>query len=126
MKNLFSSKIIILIAVFFPFLVSAQGRFIPCSGPDCNFCDIFELFNNIISFILTDIVPPIAILILIVSGLLYYFSAGDPGKVKTATDAIKATIVGLLIVYFGWSIVVALFRIIGVAGDGWFFWSISC
>jgi hypothetical protein len=123
-------KLFILKAIFFfvPFLVSAQERFIPCSGPDCNFCHIFVLIDNVIKFVLINIVPPIAILMLIIGGLLFYFSVGDPTKTKQATEIIKATIIGMLIIYFAWSIIVAIFQIIGVTNrESWFWWSaISC
>jgi hypothetical protein len=123
-------KLFILKAIFFfiPFLVSASERFIPCSGPDCNFCHIFILLDNIVKFVLNSIVPPIAILMLIVGGLLFYFSVGDPTKTKQAVNLIKATIIGMLIIYFAWSIVVAVFNIVGVADDSWFFWNytINC
>jgi hypothetical protein len=123
-------KLFILKAIFFfvPFLVSASERFIPCSGPDCNFCHIFVLVDNIIRFILESIIPPIAILMLIVGGLLFYFSAGDPTKTKQATGIIKATVIGMLIIYFAWSIIVTIFQIIGVTNrESWFWWSaVSC
>ncbi len=108
--------------LLFPSVVSAQ--LIPCGGAGqdpCNLCHLFELFDNIARFVLFVIVPPVAILMLIIGGLLFYFSVGDPSKTKQAINLIKATVVGMLIVYFAWSIVVAVFLMIGIAD--WEQWS---
>jgi hypothetical protein len=123
--------VLILGIILLPIFVSAQEPFIPCGNPGqpaCEFCHLFVMFSKIVNFILNVIVPPIAILMLIIGGLLFYFSAGDPTKAKQATGILKATIVGMLIVYFSWSIVVAIFDIIGVINrDSWLWWSnVSC
>lgn len=46
-----------------------------------------------------------AIVMLIVSGLLYIISAGDPGKTKSAKDAILYAIVGLAVALLGGAII---------------------
>lgn len=46
-----------------------------------------------------------AVIVIIVSGLLYVTSAGDPGKTKTAKDAIMYAAIGLGIAVIGGSII---------------------
>jgi hypothetical protein len=46
-----------------------------------------------------------AIVMLIVSGLLYVISAGDPGKTKSAKDAILYAIIGLAVALLGGAII---------------------
>ena len=47
----------------------------------------------------------IAVIIILTAGLRYVTSGGDPGKVKSAKDAIIATIVGLVIIVLADSII---------------------
>ena len=105
-----------------PIIIFAQSPLVPCQGPDCKLCHIFVMFGNIVNFILFTIVPPIAVLVLIIGGLLFYFSVGDPKKIETAKSLIGSTIMGVFIVYFAWSIVVLVFTAVGVTQwDGWWY-----
>ncbi len=126
MKNVYLLKtlvvVFLLVILFFPSLIFANNGLIPCGGPNqpCELCHLFELFDNIVRFVMFSLVPPIAVLMLVIGGIYFYFSAGDPEKTKQAVNLIKATVIGMLIIYFSWSIVVAIFTAIGAVD-----WNIS-
>jgi ABC-type antimicrobial peptide transport system permease subunit len=42
----------------------------------------------------------VAVIVLIIAGFLYVTSNGDPGKVKTAKNAILYTVIGIVFVLF--------------------------
>lgn len=51
------------------------------------------------------VIGVVAIVMLIVAGLLYVLSGGDPGRTKTAKDAILYAIVGLAVALLGGAII---------------------
>jgi len=117
--------------IFFP-LFSLAAELVPCGGPGepaCQFCHFFVMFDGIIDFIFLQLVPPIAVLMLAIGGAMFFFSAGDPGKVNTGKSIITSVIIGLIIIYGAWLIINLFFSIIGVASrtglkEGWF--KINC
>jgi len=128
------NKILIIAFLFFlvPFLVLAEegtgwGGLVPCGGPNqppCQLCHLFEMIGLIINFITWRIVPAIATLMIVVSGIMFFTALGDPGKLKSALNIIKGTIVGFLIIILAWSITVALYGVMGATEpEGW--WEIS-
>jgi len=101
--------------------------FVPCGNATCpcRLCDFFVLFDRIAKFILKDIVPPIAVLMMMVIGVMFFLASGDPGKVKKAQDLIKSLVIGLFVIYGAWIIVNTFLIGMGVAEwtgltSGWF------
>jgi hypothetical protein len=91
----------------------------------CQLCNLFYMFEKIINFVLFTIVPLAAVLMLVVGGALFIFSAGSPSNVTRAKSIITATVIGLIIVYASWLIINTFFIAIGVADwtgltTGWF------
>ncbi len=129
--NIFYQKfcflVIFLYLVLIPVIAFGQtGSLVPCDGPDCNFCHIFVMFSNLVNFVLFQIVPPMAILLLVSGGLVFYFSAGDSKKTDLAKNVIKSTIIGIFLVYFAWSIVILVFTVAGAAQwNGWWY-NVTC
>lgn len=78
----------------------------------CDLCAVFYMVKNIINYAMT-LSLLIAILILIASGLLYAFSAGDMKKVATAKAAITNTLIGFAIVFVAWILVSTVLQIMG-------------
>lgn len=67
-----------------------------------------DIFNNALTLVYfaTGIV---AVIVLIIAGFLYVTSNGDPGKVKTAKNAILYTVIGIIFVLAA-AIIVAFVR----------------
>jgi hypothetical protein len=102
-KTLFA---FILSSSFFPFAAKAAGL-VPCGGEGdpCTFCDLFILFNNIIKFLMFDIVPPVAVLMLVVGGIMYFFGGSNPELLSQAKGIIKSVAIGLAIIFCSWIII---------------------
>lgn len=122
-----------------------QAGLVPCGNPQddpstpgideskpCQFCHFFVLFKNIIDFVLFKIVPPLAILMIVVAGAMYmlaYIEAiGNPNWISQAKSLIWAVVIGLIIIYGAWLLVNLFFQIIGV--ESWTnlknWWQINC
>ncbi len=118
-----------LFAFLFIFNFAFAAGLIPCGGQGedpCTFCDLFKLMKNIIDFVLVDIVPPLAVLIFVAAGIMFFTSAGDPGMLTRSRNIFKSAIIGLSIVYGSWIIIGLILEIMGVAqwtglsSHGWF------
>lgn len=136
-------SVIVFLVVSFLFLIPAQTQagLVPCGAsqddPDtdgifedqpCQFCHIFVLINNIISFILTRLVPIAAGLMLIIGGFYFLIAGPDPGKVNQAKSIIFAVVIGIVVIFAAWVFLNTFLTTIGVATwtglDNW--WQITC
>ena len=64
--------------------------------------DIWIVIANIIR-ILVALGGALAVIFIIVSGLFYITSTGDPGRIKRAKDILKESITGLIIMLVAYS-----------------------
>lgn len=92
--------------------------------PDCGFCSIFQLINNIVIFFLVPspsvnngfaVVPLLATLLILVGGFYILIAAGQPERQKTGKDIITAVVIGLLVVYIAWIVINSILTFLGVA-----------
>jgi len=148
MKKIF---LIIFLVLFLTPLIVRAGL-VPCGLPQddpdqqgdqtvrCQLCHFFVLFKNIVDFLLTKIIPPLAILMIAIGGFMYVFAylspsqslgggSGGPALLSQAKQLIISVIFGLLIIFAAWIIVNFFFQMIGVADwtglkEGW--WKIDC
>lgn len=111
-------------------LVPQEGL-VPCGGanqPACDLCHVFSLLNNILNFIFFRVVPPIAVVLIMIGGFFWFIAAGDPGKVKQGKDMFSAVAIGLILIYGAWIFVSTFLMWMGVAqwtGLGsW--WQVDC
>lgn len=71
----------------------------PCSATDLN-STIRTVINGI-----TFVVGLIAVIMIVIGGIFYAISAGDPGKVKKAKDTIMYGIIGLIVALLAFAII---------------------
>ena len=71
----------------------------PCSASDLN-STIRTVINGI-----TFVVGLIAVIMIVIGGIFYAISAGDPGKVKKAKDTIMYGIIGLIVALLAFAII---------------------
>lgn len=92
----------------------------------CQLCHFFVMFDNIIAFIYSKIVPILAVFVFVLAGVLLFTSGADPkmpGKVK---KMIFYAVLGLVLIYSCWILVGAFLNVLGVTewrdpyGTGWF------
>jgi len=120
-KILLPLFVLLVLFLSLPNSVSAQPL-VPCGSPDnpCQPCHFFVLFDNIVKFVLRNLVPPIAALMLVIGGSMFFGAAGDPAKVGKAKGLLTAVAIGLVIIYGAYLIVSLFFLAIGVAEwGGW-------
>ena len=136
MKNLF---LIILIGSLFLPLASLAGEYIadgktikyeglvPCGGnlPPCQFCHLFVMLDGIIDFILFKIAPPLAVLMLVIGGVMFFFSGGSPATLTKAKSLITSVVIGLAIIYGAWMIIDLFLTLPGFIDAGKFGWDPS-
>jgi hypothetical protein len=125
-KILILSFLAVLFLGLFPNSVAAEPL-VPCGGeeqPECELCHLFVLFDNIVKFVLRSLVPPIAALMLVIGGGMFFAAAGDPSKVGKAKSVITSVAIGLIIVYGAYLLINLFFWAIGVADwtglENWF------
>jgi len=81
----------------------------------CGICDVFQLIVNVINFLLFRIVPPLAILMFVVGGAAFLFSAGNPALLSTGKKIIISVIIGMVIAYGSYLIVGVVIKTLGPA-----------
>ncbi len=113
MKKIF----IVLLLLMVPVIAwgGEGGGLVPCSGPDCTLCDLFQLFANIIEYLIVYIVPPIATLFLVYGGIIFFTAGGNPSNVAKGQKILIAVVVGLIIVYGGHLLITAILGVLGAA-----------
>jgi len=99
-------------------------------GISCQFCHLFVMIDGIIDFLLVDIVPYLAVLMVIAGAIMFYFGGGKPELISKGKTVIKSVIIGLFLIYGAFLIVGTFLTILGVtewtglASGSWF--KIAC
>ena len=104
MKKYFYSMIVFLFVVA---PQSAIGLSVPTIGGISTQESFDAILVKVINTVLT-VVGSLAILMIIVSGIMYITSAGDSAKVDTAKSWLTYSIVGLVVVLLAYVIVVVV------------------
>lgn len=104
------------VAIFFFFTdIADAANFVTCRGADCSACNLVEMANIIIKWLIGILFLVFAILMLR-AGFGLLTSGGNPGAFSAAKDSFKNAIIGLLIILAAWLIVDTLMR--GLLRDG--------
>ncbi|MEA3293002.1 MAG: TrbC/VirB2 family protein, partial [Patescibacteria group bacterium] len=127
-KKIFLATISSIILLFSSFNQALAKALVECGGknqPACKLIDIFKVFKNILEFVWFSIIPPIAILMLIIGGIMFITSSGNPDALKKSKALLTSIVIGLIIIYGAWLVINLFFTIIGVESwtglkDGWF------
>jgi hypothetical protein len=93
---------------------------VPCKD-NCKLSDIFVMIQNIVNC-LVFISTIICLLFLVIGGLLYIFSLGNPENLTKAKNTILWALGGLALVFLAWLIVNTVMQFMGVGG-GFLMWS---
>ena len=126
--------VIILFSILAPFQTASAGL-VPCGCEIegvtcvCTLCHFFILFERIIEFVLFEMVPIIAVMMLVIGGIYFFGAGGSPQMMTTGKSIISSTIFGLIIIFSSWIIINSFFAFIGVSEwtgleQGW--WNIQC
>jgi len=93
--------------------VPTNIKYIPCQ-----FCHFFVVLQGIIDFILKYIVFPLAILLIVVSGIMFFLYAENPKRVDEAKSLLTTVVIGLILMFSAWLIVSLFFTAIGLSDFG--------
>lgn len=92
---------------------------VPCgttSTCPCELCDFFKMAQGIVNFLLFTIVPPLAVLMIVIGGAYFILgSSYDPSLVSKGKAILSSVAVGLLLTYGAWVIVNLFFVAIGLS-----------
>lgn len=86
---------------------SAAGL-VPCGGAGeaaCNLCFLFSMVKKAVDFIFFSIIPPVAALIIILSGVNLIANKNSPETVNKSKKILFSTFIGLGIIFSGWVVV---------------------
>ncbi len=113
-------KKIFLAAFFFLFLALGQTQaagLVPCGEPgnECQLCDFFVMINGIFQFVVIKMVPVIAVLMITIGGIYYFFAGADPGALETGKKILTSTIWGLIIIFSAFLLIGTILNAIGLA-----------
>jgi hypothetical protein len=107
MKKTIISAFVVVLFFTLTSRVFAAGL-VPCGGPGemaCDFCFLFSMVKKIIDFILLTIIPPVAALIIILSGINLMANRNSPEAVNKTKKVLFSTFMGLAIIFSGWVVV---------------------
>ncbi|MFA5986683.1 MAG: pilin [Parcubacteria group bacterium] len=73
------------------------------------------ILGKVLNFV-TSLIGGLALLMIIVSGIMYMTSGGDSGKTDKAKEWLTASIIGLVIALLAYVIVTVIGKTLGVSG----------
>lgn len=133
-KNLLALSI--LAVLFFSSVIPVRAGVVPCGletddlnqdGDQtipCQLCHIFQLFDNIVDFVLFEVVPVLAVLMIVIAGVILMTASENPANVNKAKEVLKTVLIGLVLIYGAWLLINLFFLVIGLAdwkmNEGWF------
>lgn len=92
-------------------------------GEDPSLCDIIEVINNVKN-IGIKYLGPVAVVMVMVSGIMFMVSGGSKELHEKARGALTYAIIGLLIILAAWAIITLIFKAVGYMPDSW--WEVQC
>lgn len=119
MKKTFLASIVLL---SLPLITKAEPL-VKCGNPGqepCGICHLFQLFVDIVGFIMINLVPAVAVLMLVFAGFKLFSSAsGNPEEMEKAKKTMMTIVIGLILIYGAWIIINTIMSGSGlVAWDG--------
>ena len=80
---------------------------------DCQLCHAFIMLDGAVDFTLINIVPLLAVLMLVIGGVMFYLGGTKPELVNKGKSLIRGVVIGLLLIYGSYLIIGTLLSIIG-------------
>lgn len=91
---------------------------IPCaaSGEKCNVCHFLTLFVNGAD-IIAGLAGSLSLVMLVTAGVAMITAYGNQNRIQWGKDIITATLTGIIIVFFAWSLVNIFIKSLGLSGN---------
>lgn len=81
----------------------------------CQLCHFFVMVDGAIDYVVVQLVPILAVLMLVIAGIMYYFGGTNPGLLGRAKTLIKGVVIGLFLIYGAYMIVNIFLTVLGAA-----------
>jgi hypothetical protein len=112
---------IILMGFLSPVFANAEEwkGLVRCGGEGedpCTLCDFFLMLDRAIDFLIAPpggIVFIVAALILVIGGVMFVVSTGEPEKIATAKKTMTNAVLGLIIIFAAWLFINLFYTVIG-------------
>lgn len=85
-----------------------------------NLCDLVATFINVVYFGIGLVIWILAPLFFGIAGVMYLIAGASPEMISKANQAIRLTVIGLLIVTCGWLVLSLFINVLGIGGIGGF------
>ena len=116
--------ILFIVLLIMPIITMGQNfnpdqGLVPCGNPGqdpCTIGDFFTMLALIFNFIVYFIATPLAILMLTIGGIMILISAGNPTLAGKGREALKWSVIGLVLVFGAWVIVNFILTALGYEG----------
>jgi len=115
-------------------MYSADAVIVPCGGEKttstkvCEICDLIKGIHEIVRFIVS-LIAVTATVVIVVAGVMYIISAGNPAMITMAKTAMKNALIGVIVVLTAFMMITFVAnRMLGVTGNGLgtSAWNIEC
>lgn len=108
------------ITAMLPASVSAQGGFVPCEGGGCNVCQVVDMANELISWLI-GISVLIAVMLMVVAGFRLMMSQGNQEAMQKAKSMAVNVVIGFILILSAWLIVDTILKLLTKKGglDDW-------
>lgn len=97
-----------------PIRYDNQGNLL--TGCPCGLGHLFLLIHNIIRFFLFKVIPYVAVLMIIIGGVVFLFSGGNPTLKSLGKNILITAVAGIFIAYFAYLIIKAILEALGYIG----------
>ena len=139
--KLFAVLLLFFSVVAFALPQTASAALVDCgidAGDACGFCDLFQLFNRIILFLLFpgDINNGFALILLVATFFIVYggirilLARGSETEFSNGKKIIWAVVIGLILVYSAFALVNTVMSSLGATNVSWTglssWWEIEC
>ncbi len=91
----------------------------------CRLSHLFIMLKIIMDFLFWNLMPIILVIMIIVSGIVFYVSLGDPNILKKIKGIWASIGKGLLVMFLGWTAISIIMAIMGYTGIFGPWWQIS-
>lgn len=81
----------------------------------CQLCHFFIMIDNAVDYVVIKIVPILAVMMLVLAGVMYYFGGIRPELLSRAKTLIKGVVIGLALIYGAYIIVNVFLVVLGAA-----------
>ncbi len=82
----------------------------------CQLCHAFIMTDKAVDYVVIKLVPLLAVLMLVIGGVMFYFGGVKPELLTRAKTLIKGVVIGLVLIYSAYMIVNIFLMVLGASG----------